>query len=400
MNQNSSRMIVFILIIWWASLCRAWEPPWQDKYNNKGDKGAPCSAVKDWRHPGWHFFNNSHIGLFNNENRPWRHPLNDRFIRTPQFPADVALPNPLLPTNDIGTLKLYHQAMVTLVEDENTSAADKDRAAEMYTVDMYCWERLQDCQSSGWVASWFWWSCKPNLVATNLYNWWSQESKNLDAITLSLLQRSNRYALLELSHKLAPFIKQIGNWQPLSKRQYQSFKDGGVIVPKFAIYSQPVLDHFLDPVHQQDCLDVRRPHLRDHIIPPEPLLSTVDNVFSKTNKTLITLYHDALMAYDKDFALTVRERQKKQARFNAESWEWIIHDACFYNREACNIEDFYGRLNSNTWFSGHIEAATRFKKQMEEQGLVELGGLLLDEVKRCHGTRADIDQLLGEFLYH
>jgi hypothetical protein len=212
------------------------------------------------------------------------------------------------------------------------------------------------------------------------------------------LQRSYRYALLELGHKLVPFIKHIGDWPPLSKRQYQSFKDGGVIIPKFALFTQPIMDHFLDPVHQQECFDVRRPHLRNHIIPPTPLLSTVDNVFLTTDKTLLILYRDALNAYDEDRKLSAYQRRKKQERFNAESWEWITHDACFYNREACNLEDYYGRMFTHGWFSGHIGAGEGFKKQMEEQGLVELGGMLLDEVRRSYSTRTELERLLSEYL--
>jgi hypothetical protein len=57
------------------------------------------------------------------------------------------------------------------------------------------------------------------------------------------------------------------------------------------------------------------------------------------------------------------------------------HDACFYNRETCSFEDYYGIIISHGWFTGHVEAGEKFKKQMEEQRLVELGGMLMDEVK-------------------
>jgi hypothetical protein len=391
-------MIVFIIFIWWASICLGWEwePPHHDR-NDRHTKDMPtCARPNAWRNPPWLFFGNYFIDFFNEDNRPWRHPDILELIENPHFPPDILsiAENPTLPSYDDAALMIYQEAIMVLVEDEAASASDKANASHMYAVDMYCHQKQVKCQGSGWLLTWPWMDCRSNKEMSALCNWWGAESKELDKLTMSLLRRSYRYALIELGHKLVPFIQHVPKRLGVSKRD-ESFK---TVVPKFAIYSQSLMDHFLDPLHQQEILDVRKPHLRDHIIPPTPLLSTVESVFSTTNQTLITLYRDSLNAYDREMKLTARARAKKQAKHDALSWQWIRHDPCFYNRVSCGPDDFWGRILDIGWFDAHLEAAEGFKKAMEEQGLVELGEKLLREVRDCYGTREELDLLLSEYV--
>jgi len=100
------------------------------------------------------------------------------------------LPHPLLPTEDPPTLKLYNEAIGVLVEDEATPASKKVLAQDRFAQDTACWNLLVECQGSGWMSSWPWWSCATVRQAKQLYDWYSPQSLELDAMTVSLLKRS------------------------------------------------------------------------------------------------------------------------------------------------------------------------------------------------------------------
>ena|ERR1700722_9833002 len=146
-------------------------------------------------------------------------------------------------------------------------------------------------------------------------------------MTISLLKRSYRYALLDLGHQLAPLIKHNGYYSP-EKRIHTDPNEPipELVIPKYAQNMEILVRFYTDPVHRADHHDVREPHLPGHIVPPKPLLSTVRTVFNRTDKSFINLYRDALKAYDDDQLLGDTEiRQRWQQRLD-DSWDWIIQD--------------------------------------------------------------------------
>jgi hypothetical protein len=151
--------------------------------------------------------------------------------------------------------------------------------------------------------------------AKGLFDWYSPMSKDLDSLTISLLKRAYRYALLDLGQELAPVIKQNGYYS-ISKRQNNvPYPDDQpspeLVIPKYARNIEVLVRFYTDPVHRAEHHAVREPHLPGFIVPPSPLLSTISTLFNKTNKTLANLYRDALRAYDKDQKLSdtqIRQR--------------------------------------------------------------------------------------------
>lgn len=163
--------------------------------------------------PPWHHLpTNTFIGVFNDDNRPWRHPLNKELIHNIVLPPNIELPDPLMPTNNHGALGIYHEAMIALAENDITPDGEKEYAEIRYIADRRCWERRMNCQNNGWLKHWPWNDCENDEEVKALYNWKSQNSADLDELTISLLKRSYRYALLNLSHTLLPFVTNVRSY--------------------------------------------------------------------------------------------------------------------------------------------------------------------------------------------
>lgn len=138
--------------------------------------------------------------------------------------------------------------------------------------------------SSGWMLSWPWWSCTTGNQAKGLFNWYSPLSKALDALTISLLKKSYRYALLNLGQQLAPMIKHNGYYS-LSRRQSNipAFDDRPIpklVIPKYAQNVENLVRFYTDPVHRAEHHAVREPHL-----PGLPGLSFQQSASSSTEQT-------------------------------------------------------------------------------------------------------------------
>lgn len=389
MSQLSEKMHILWILLWWASICHAAYNPGYE---------AACLDKNDWKMPAWHLPTNSFIESFTELNRPWRQSLIKRLIENKALPANIVLPDPLLPTEDPEILKLYTEAIGVLVEDEATPASEKRLAQDRFAQDTACWNLEVECQGSGWMLTWPWWSCRIAKEAKLLFNWYSPQSLELDDLTKLLLKRAYRYALLDLSHQLAPLIKHIG-YYPLEKRIHTDPDEPipELVIPKFAQNVEILVRFYTDPVHRADHHDVREPHLPGHIVPPKPLLSTVSAVFNRTDKTFINLYRDALKAYDEDQLLGDSEIRQRWQQHLDDSWDWIVTDPCYYDRNSCNIYDYFNRIFSGTWFQGHEAAGAGLKKAMEHQGLANLGVQLILEAMQSKGSRRDLQRLLSEY---
>lgn len=167
--------------------------------------------------PAWHLSTNSIIESFNERNRPWRQPDVKGLVENKTLPRNIKLPNPLLPMDDPDILKVYTEVIGVLAEDDATPADEKGVAQDRFVQDTACWDLEIECQGSGWMSSWPWWSCTSPRQVKDLYNWYSEQSIELDDLTKSLLKRAYRYALLDLAHQLVPLIKHI-EYYPLEKR--------------------------------------------------------------------------------------------------------------------------------------------------------------------------------------
>ena len=204
--------------------------------------------------------------------------------------------------------------------------------------------------------------------------------------------------MLDLGHQLAPLIKHIGYYS-LEKCIHTDPDEPipELVIPKYVQNVEILVRFYTDPVHQADHHDVREPHLPGHIAPPKPLLSTVSTVFNRTDKTFINLYRDALKAYDDDQLLGDTEiRQRWQQHLDG-SWDWMVQDPCYYDRNSCNIYDYFNRIFGGTWFQGHEEAGVKLKKAMEHQGLANLGVQLILVAMQSKSSRGDLQRLLSEY---
>jgi hypothetical protein len=389
MSQLSEKMYILWILLWWASLCHA---VWNPGYN------AVCLDPNAWKMPAWHLPTNPFIEGFVELNRPWRHPHIKGLIESKSLLAGTMLPHPLLPTENPDILNLYHEAMKMIAEDDATPASEDGLAQDRFAQDTACWNLEVECQGSGWMLSWPWWSCRNQKQAKVLFNWYSKESLVLDHLTISLLKRAYRYALLDLGHQLVPLIRHVG-YCDLAKRAHSDPDETipELAIPKYAQNIELLVKFYTDPVHRADHHDVREPHLPGHIVPPKPLLSTVSNVFNITDKTFANLYRDALKAYDDDQQLKDYEIRKRWQTHMDDSWDWIVTDPCYYDRNMCNIYDYFNRIFGNSWFKGHEDGGKGLKKAMEHQGLANLGVQLILEAMESKGSRADLQRLLSEY---
>ncbi len=351
--------------------------------------------------PAWHLPTNSFIESFNESNRPWRQPLIKGLIEGKKLLESIVLPHPLLPTEDPDILELYSEAMKVVAEDDATPASEKELAQDRFAQDTACWNLEVECQSSDWMLTWPWWPCSTAKQAKLLFNWYSSLSKELDNLTISLLKRAYRYALLDLGQQLVPMIKHV-DYYARSKRT-AAVRDEPVpelLIPKYAQHVENLVKFYTDPVHRAEHHAVREPHLPGHAVPPKPLLSTVSTVFNRSDKTLVNLYRDALRAYDEDQKLGDDQIRQIWQRHMDDSWDWIVTDPCYYDRNMCNIYDYFNRMFGSTWFEGHEEAGAGFKKAMEHKGLANLGVELILEAMQSKGSRRDLQRLLSEYWDH
>lgn len=357
-----------------------------------------CLDKKAWKMPAWHLPTNSFIESFSESNRPWRQPDIKGLVENKALPGNIKLPHPLLPTEDPDILKVYTDAIGVLAEDDVTSADEKAVAQDRFSKDTACWNFEVECQGSSWMFSWPWWSCRTARQAKYLYNWYNNQSIELDDLTKSLLKRAYRYALLDLAHQLVPLIKHI-DYYPLEKRIHTDPDEPipELVIPKFAQNVEILVRFYTDPVHRAEHHEVREPHLPGHIVPPKPFLSTVSTVFNGTDKTFVNLYKDALKAYDEDQLLSHDDKRRRWHQHLDDSWEWICKDPCYYDRNSCNIYDYFNRIFGGTWYAGHEEAGKGLKKAMEHQGLAHLGTQLILEAMQSKGSRQDLQRLLSEY---
>jgi hypothetical protein len=395
MSQSLEKMYILWILLWWASICNAVFTP---------ALFPVCLNKNAWRMPDWHLSSNDFIEIFNDKNRPWRHSSIKGLIESKSLPEYIVLPQPLLPTENPVVLELYSEAMRLIAEDDATPAHEKELAQERFVQDTACWNLEVECQSSGWMLSWPWWSCTTGKQAKGLFNWYSPLSKELDALTISLLKRSYRYALLNLGQQLAPMIKH-NDYYSLSKRQSNipAFDDRPIpelVIPKYAQNVENLVRFYTDPVHRAEHHAVREPHLPGFIVPPRPLLSTVSIVFNRTDKTLINLYRDALRAYDEEQKLGNDAIRRRWQQHLDDSWDWIVTDPCYYDRNLCNIYDYFNRIFGGTWYQGHEEAGKGLKKAMEHVGLANLGVHLILETLQSRGSRRDLQRLLSGYWDH
>jgi hypothetical protein len=109
--------------------------------------------------PDWHLPSNDFIEIFNDNNRPRRHSSIKGLIESKSLPEYIVLPQPLLPTENPIVLELCSEAMKLVAEDDVTPAHGKELDQDRFVQDTAWWNLEVECQSSGWMLSWPWWSC-------------------------------------------------------------------------------------------------------------------------------------------------------------------------------------------------------------------------------------------------
>jgi hypothetical protein len=143
-------MFILWILLWWATICHVIFTP---------ALYPVCLDKKAWRTPDWHLPTNAFIDIFNDRNRPWRHSAIKGFMESKNLPDYIVLSRPLLPTENPVVLELYSEAMKVVAEDDATPKLQKELAQDRFSQDTACWNLEVECQSSGWMLSWPWWSC-------------------------------------------------------------------------------------------------------------------------------------------------------------------------------------------------------------------------------------------------
>jgi hypothetical protein len=324
------------------------------------------------------------------------------FHPTLQF-VGVVFPKPLLPTENKTMLGIYRQAMDALEDYESRSDADRAQDEQEYIHNRNCWKVRLACRQSPFPL---YAGCESDAQGAAMHDFLSEKSVEHDLMTVHLMARSHRMALVDLGRTLVSLVNQIGDREKekhgednvddeeldkrlkiLEKRVEPLTPHDGreslVITPvplpdepypTWIIKNPDMVRFFEDPVHFAQYKEVFDPHLPGYPALPSPLLPAPTD-------ELRALYKKALHYYEEDQKLSDVWKRRREARRQVNALTWLKGHPCFCQFSLCPDVDI--KLKSVLdygWMNGQEGLRVKMVMHAELLGLIDLGERLTVEM--------------------